>query len=168
MADTTLDAYIARFQNLPPINIYSISKDGQTASPWYEVPMPAVAVDLVVDELTMMNQMAIVTTEIQKWGRLAALCKRVWELEERKYREWRSGFQLAAIDPTTKPKGWKAPTIATLDSMYRVDPEYHRLYAAVERAEEAYNAVDSTLWAFRAKKDVLIAMKRRYHEDGAV
>ena len=129
--------------------------------------MSAVVGDLVVNELTIPAQLATVTAEIQKWGRFAALTKRVWELEERRYRAWRSEFQLHAIDPEGKPKEWKKPTADTVESMYRTQPEYHRLQARVERAEEAYNTVEATLQAFRAKKDVLIALKRRYHEDGA-
>lgn len=167
MADNTLDQFIARFQNIPGINIHAIGEDGQAAVPWYEVSMSAVVTDLVVNELTIPAQLATITAEIQKWGRFSALTKRVWELEERRYRAWRSEFMLHAIDPADKPEGWKKPSEGALESMYRTQPEYHRLQAKVERAEEAYNTADSTLQAFRAKKDVLIAMKRRYHEDGA-
>lgn len=165
--DNTLDAYIARFQNLPSINLYAIADEGQNAVPWYEVQMHAVAADLVVNELTIPSQLVVVTAEIQKWGRFSALAKRVWELEERRYRSWRSEFYLAAVDPADKPKDWKKPTEAGLEAMYRTQPDYHRLQARVERAEEAFNTVDGILQGFRAKKDVLIALKRRYHEDGA-
>lgn len=165
--DNTLDTYIARFQNIPGVNIHAITADGQRAVPWYEIQMPTVIADLVVNELTIPMQLERVTAEIQKWGRLSALTKRVWEVEERIYRAWRSEFQLKVIDPTDKPKEWKKPTEATVEAMYRTQPEYHRLQAHVERAEEAYNTVEATLNAFRAKKDVLIALKRRYHEDGA-
>jgi len=167
MADNTLDQFIARFQHIPGINIHAITENGQEAVPWYDVGMGTVVADLVVNELTIPAQLATVTAEIQKWGRFSALTKRVWELEERRYRAWRSEFMLHAIDPEGKPEGWKKPTEGALESMYRTQPEYHRLQAKVERAEEAYNTCDATLQAFRAKKDVLIALKRRYHEDGA-
>jgi len=54
-----------------------------------------------------------------------------------------------------------------LESMYRCKPEYHTYQAEVERSEEAYNATEAILQAWRLKKDALIALKPRYHEDGA-
>jgi hypothetical protein len=165
--DNTLDAYIARFQNIPSINIHAVADEGQNAVPWYEVQMQTVVADLVVNELTIPSQLSVVTAEIQKWGRFSALTKRVWELEERRYRAWRSEFYLKAIDATDKPKEWKKPTEAVVEAMYRTQPEYHRLQARVERAEEAFNTAEGVLQAFRAKKDVLIALKKKYHEDGA-
>ena len=165
--DNFLDQYIARLQNVPGVNIFAIADEGQNAVPWFELSMPTVVADLVVNELTIPSQLSVVTAEIQKWGRFAALTKRVWELEERRYRAWKAAFYLAAVDPTDKPEGWKKPTEGMLEAMYRTQPDYHRLQARVERAEEAYNTVDTTLQAFRAKKDVLIASKRKYFEDGA-
>jgi hypothetical protein len=167
MADNVLDAYIARFQNIPGVNLYAVVDDGQSAVPWYAVQMTTVVADLVVNELTIPSQLGVVTAEIQKWGRLTALGKRVWELEERKYRAWRSEFYLGLSDPAGKAEGWKKPTEGGIEALYRTQAEYHRLQANVERAEEAFNTAESILHAFRAKKDVLIALKRKYHEDGA-
>ena len=162
-----LDVYVSRFQNIPGVNIRAVVKDGQDSAAWYEVKMSDVVADLVVNELTIPSQLMTVSAEIQKWGRLSALTKRVWELEERKYRAWRSEFSLSVMNPATKDKDWKKPTGDTIECMYRVQPEYHSKQAAVEQAEEVFNTAEAILQAFRAKKDVLITMRRRYHEDGA-
>ena len=163
--DNLLDSYIARFQNLPSFNIYALAEDGVNAVPWYEVTTEIVK-DLVINELTIFAQVATIAADIQKWGRLTALAKRIWELEERGYRAWRSAFFLKATDPQEKPKEWKKPTGDTIEAMYRIDPEYHRWQTKVERAEEAYNAADGILQAFRAKKDMLQRFAQRHREDG--
>jgi len=160
-----LDAYIARFQNMPPFNIYALADDGVNAVPWYEVTSEIVK-DLVVNELTIPAQVATIAADIQKWGRLTALAKRIWELEERGYRAWRSAFQLKVVNPDDKPKDWKKPTADTVESLYRIEPEYHRWHTRTERAEEAYNATEGVLQAFRAKKDMLYRFAPRHFDDG--
>ena len=163
--DTLLDQYIARFQNIPSFNIYALAEEGLKAVPWYEVT-PEIVRDLVINELTIPAQVDTIAGEIQKWGRLSALAKRVWELEERGYRAWRSEFLLKAMDPAGKPEGWKKPTTEMVEARYRTDPEYARWQVRVERAEEAYNATEGLLQAFRAKKDMLMRFAPRYHEQG--
>ena len=163
--DNLLDQYIARFQNIPSFNIHVIADDGMKSVAWYEVTSDIVR-DLVVDELAIPMQVDTIAAEIQKWGRLTALAKRIWELEERSYRAWRSAFLLKALDPAGKPDGWKKPTNDAVESMYRVDPDYAVYQTRVERAEEAYNATEALLQAFRAKKDILIRFAPRYHEQG--
>jgi len=163
--DNILDTYVARFQNIPSFNIHALAEDGVNAVPWYEVTTEIVK-DLVINELTIPAQVATIAADIQKWGRLTALAKRIWELEERGYRAWRSKFQLKAVDPEGKPKEWKKPSGDTLESMYRIEPEYHRWKTKIERAEEAYNASEGVLQAFRAKKDMLMKFSQRYREDG--
>lgn len=163
--DNLLDQYIARFQNIPSFNIHALGADGLQAVPWYEVTAEIVR-DLVINELTIPMQVATIAADIQKWGRLAALAKRIWELEERAYRSWRSASMLKSLDPTDKPDGWKKPTTDAVEAMYRADPDYAKYQVRVERAEEAYNATEALLQAFRAKKDMLIRFAPRYHEQG--
>ena len=163
--DNLFDQYIARFQNIPSFNIHALAEDGMTAVPWYSVT-PEIVRDLVINELAIPAQVDVIAAEIQKWGRLSALAKRVWELEERRYRAWRSAFLLRALDPVSKPEGWKKPTTDAVEAMYRVDPEYAKHQVQVERAEEAYNATEALLQAFRAKKDMLMRFAPRYHEQG--
>jgi hypothetical protein len=163
--DNLLDQYIARFQNIPSFNIHALAGDGMKSVPWYEVT-PAIINDLIVNELTIPAQVATIAAEIQKWGRLAALAKRIWELEERGYRAWRSEFMLQEFNPEGKPTGWKKPSTDTVEAMYRVSPEYAAWQIRVERAEEAYNATEALLQAFRAKKDMLMRFAPRYHEQG--
>ena len=148
--DNLLDQYIARFQNIPSFNIHALAEDGMKAVPWYEVT-PEIVRDLVINELTIPAQVDTIAAEIQKWGRLAALAKRIWELEERAYRAWRSEFMLRTLDPKGKPEGWKKPTNEAAEAMYRVDPEYAKYQVHAERAEEAYNATEALLQDFRAK-----------------
>ena len=162
-----LDTYVARFQNLPGYNLHSIVSEGMASAPWYQVDMKGLCAELVVNELTLPEQLGVISAEIQKWGRLTALAKRVWELNERLYRAWRSKFILTVIDPPEKAKDWKKPTEAVLEAMYRIDPQYHVYQIKIEEAEEAYNSTEAVLQAFRAKKDVLLGMRKRYHEDGA-
>lgn len=161
-----LDAYVARFQSMPGVNLHSLTGDGNGTTPWFEVSMQSVVADLVVNELTVPAQLAVIAAEIQKWGRFSALAKRVWEVEERGYRAWRSAFMLAASNPEGKAKEWKKPSGETIEAMYRVAPEYHTWQTRVERAEEAYNTVEAILLGFRAKKDVLLSSIRKYHEAG--
>lgn len=165
MDNTLLDQYIARFQNIPTFNIHAVSQDGMAAVPWYEVTTEIVR-DLVINELTIPAQVDTIAADIQKWGRLSALAKRVWELEERGYRAWRSELMLRALDPVSKPEGWKKPTTDMVEAMYRADPDYAKWQIRVERAEEAYNATEALLQAFRAKKDMLMRFAPRYREDG--
>jgi len=163
--DNLFDQYIARFQNIPSFNIHALTEDGMKSVAWYEVTSEIVR-DLVINELAIPAQVDVIAAEIQKWGRLAALAKRIWELEERRYRAWRSAFMLTVLDPVGKPDGWKKPTTDAIESMYRVAPAYADYQAAVERAEEAYNATESLLQAFRAKKDMLMRFAPRYHDQG--
>ena len=164
--ENQFDQYVARFQNLPPFNIHAITPDGMADAPWFEVTQSVVK-DLVIDELRIPEQVDIIAAEIQKWGRLSALSKRVWELEERGYRSWRSAFLIKVTDPSDKSKEWKKPTSEICECLYRVDPEYVKWQVKIERAEEAYNATDAVLQAFRAKKDMLMKFAQRHREDGA-
>ena len=166
MSHMELDSFIARLQGIPSFNINLISNDGNGTVPWYEAG-PEVFRDLVVDELTIPDQVAKVAVEIQKWGRLSALARRVWQIHERGYRAWRSAFVLTETDPDGKPSGWKKPTKEQIEAMYRVDPKYHDWQVMIERAEEAYNAAEAMVQAFRAKKDVLIRYAGTWHEAGA-
>jgi hypothetical protein len=163
--DNLLDQYIARFQNIPSFNIHALADDGMKSIPWYEVT-PEIVRDLVINELTIPIQVDTIAGDIQKWGRLSALAKRIWEIEERRYRAWRSAFMLKALDPSGKPDGWKKPTTDAIEAGYRVDPDYAKHQVQVERAEEAYNATESLLQAFRAKKDMLMRFALKYHDQG--
>ena len=163
--DNLFDQYIARFQNIPSFNIHALAEDGMKAVPWYEVT-PEIVRDLVINELAIPAQVDVIAAEIQKWGRLSALAKRVWELEERSYRAWRSEFMLRTLDPKGKPEGWKKPTNEAAEAMYRVDPGYAKHQVRVERSEEAFNATEALFQAFRAKKDMLMRFAPRYHDQG--
>ena len=160
------DAYVARLQNMPSWNIHGIDADGQKTFPWFQVPNDIYR-DLVVNELTAQDQAMKIGAEIQKWGRLAALARRVWQIAERDYRAWRSAFLLREMNPEGKPAGWKKPTKDQVEAAYRVDPEYHVQQAEVERAEEAYHATERMVDAMRAKKDALIRFAPVWRDSGA-
>ena len=171
-----LEQYIARFQNMPSFSLKSVSKDGMTAIPWFDIDPQAIVRELVLDEINVAGQVQTITGEIQKWGRLLAVAKRIWELQERSYRSWRSQFHLDIMVPGGKKlkPGWtttakgdpKPPTVQTIEALYRTDPEYHKCQVAIEEAEEVYNSVESIYEAFRAKRDMLKQFAYRNRDTG--
>jgi hypothetical protein len=162
MQDNRLDAIIARFQNLPGFNIHVITENGHASEPWYGVEQAGLLPEIVLDESNLAYQVQIVTAQIQKWGRLEALARRVWQVAERNYRVWRSAFYLKVLEDSEKK-----PTENAIQAMYRTDEKYQELQVAIERAEEATNAAHLVLEAFRAQKDVLKNHVYRSREDGA-
>lgn len=175
-----LNEYIARFENMPNFNIHAVSQDGMRASPWYEVQATAIVRELVLDEINLGGQVQIITGEIQKWGRLLAQARRVWQLREREYRAWRSQFFLDSLKwPTPDkedelPAGWtktakgdpKPPTKEAVEALYRVHVDYAKHQVAIEQAEESYNAVDAVYEAFKAKRDMLRHFAYRSRDSG--
>lgn len=161
-----LDAVISRLQNMPSFNIYAISPNDGSVAPWYEVAGKFIIPDLVINELNVLEQVQTVAGRIAHWGRLAAQARRVWQIEERKYRRWRDGFILKAIQVAEK-EGKKKPSADALAAMYRSSSSYDGYYTATERAEEAYNATLAILEGWKAKKDALRMAVFRRNEDGA-
>lgn len=170
-----LDGYIARFQNLPSFNIYHVSPDGKHAQPWMEVSGEEIARELIFDELHTMPQVDTVSADIQKWGRLESMARRVWQLAERELRTWKASFLLDVLDPpktgedkpgwTTTAKGEpKQPSQAVIEALYRVDEEYQQHCREIERAEEAYNATHAVVEGFRAKRDMIRGFAKRYND----
>ncbi len=160
-----LDQYISRFQNVQPFNVYAITSNGDV-EPWYEVTDSIVG-ELVLREEDLSTQVQSITAQIQFWGRLEAQSRRVWEVEERKYRQWRATQYLVSITPPVDDAKWKKPSEKAIEAMYRSHPEYEGLQVKIERAEEAYNATRAVLEGFRAKRDMLKSYVFRHHEDGA-
>lgn len=158
-----LDQYVQRLQNIEPFQIHAIKTDG-TIAPWYTVDGSIVR-DLVIRETDLGLQVQTVAAQIAHWGRMVAQTKRVWEIEERLYRVWRSRFYLSKIVPKD---GEKKPTEKAIEAMYRTDEEYAKLQKAIERAEEAYETARSIYEAFRAKRDMLRATVYRSKDDGSV
>lgn len=169
MAETTiLDQYVARLQNVRPFNINNISDKGEVG-PWYEVTAEVVR-DLVIQSYDLETQVQTISVQIQFWGRMEAQCKRVWQIEERNYRRWRDAQVLALSQSPNDPdeaKSWKKPTEKRIEALYRQMPEYDDHWAAVERAEEAFNGAHAILEGFRAKRDMLRSFVYRSKEDGA-
>lgn len=164
--DTILDQFISRLQNLHPFNIHAIQADGGI-QPWYEVT-GLIVKDLVLDEVTLAQQVQTIAAQITHWGRLAAQAKRVWEIAEREYRRWRDYQVLKMIEPPANPelaKGWKKPTEAIIEATYRTDPEYVKYQVGIERAEEAYNGAIAVQDGFKAKKDMLVRYVVRYRDE---
>jgi hypothetical protein len=171
-----LDQLIQRYQRLQPYSIYAINAEG-AVSPWFEVT-GAVAGELVLNEQNLAQQVQYISVQISYWARLAAQCKRVWEIEDRNYRIWRSKTWLEILrEPEgdeDKP-GWrktakgdpKAPTKEQAEALYRMNPEYAAWQNRIERAEEAYNATQGILDACKAKRDMLKIAIRRNRETGA-
>lgn len=157
-----LDQYVQRLQNIEPFQIYSINEKGQVA-PWYTVD-GSIMRDLVMRETDLAIQVQTIAAQIGHWGRMVAQTKRVWEIEERHYRAWRSRFVLDKLSP----KEGKAPSVAKVEAMYRIHSEYAPFQEAIERAEEAYESAKCIYEAFRAKRDMLRTVVYRSRDDGSV
>lgn len=160
-----MDAIIQRLQNMGIFNIHSVEIDGTTA-PWYDVTGEIVR-DLVIQESDLATQVETISAQIAHWGRMAAQCKRVWEIKERELRVWKNQQILSKLTPPKDDKGWKKPTQQLLEASYRADPVYSQLHVEVERAEEAYNAAQAIQDGFRAKRDMLRAAVVKYRDDAA-
>ena len=166
MTQTILDQYVARLANLNSFNIYSVHADG-SVKPWYDVT-GAIVKDLVIDDVGLGNQVQTIAAQIMHWGRLAAQAKRVWEVEERGYRQWRDGIVLSLVEPPTESqarKEWKKPTESVIEATYRTDPAYVLWGQRVERAEEAYNAALAVQEGFKAKRDMLMRYVVRHADE---
>lgn len=165
---TLLDQYVARLQNIRSFNIYDIDGKGEV-KPWYDVG-PDIVNELVLSPHNLDLQVQAISAQIQFWGRMEAQAKRVWEIEERCYRQWRDAIILklsTAPEDPAKAKTWKKPTEKTIEATYRKDPSYQKFWTATERAEEACAACHAILEGFRAKKDMLRSHVYRSQEDGA-
>lgn len=164
----TLDAIISRLQNMHPFNIWKIieNKNGTvTIEPWYEVD-GSIVHDLVIKEHNLREQVQVVAAQIIHWGRMVSQTKRVWEITERLYRQWRDAQVLALLDPPKKAKDWKRPTEMMVNAQIRTMKDYAFHYQAQERAEEAYNSANLILDGFRAKKEMLKVAVIRRRDDG--
>jgi len=168
MANTVLDQYVARLQNMRSFNIYTIDEKGNVG-PWYEVG-PEIVQELVIQNYDLATQVQSISAQIHFWGRMESQCKRVWQIEERNYRRWRDNQILEMAKPPSDPeakKDWKKPSEKHIEAAYRQRPEYHKLWQASERAEEALNSCSNILEGFRAKKAMLSSHVYRAREDGA-
>ena len=164
-----LDAIISRLQNMHAWNVYEVLTDENKAEvkPWYEVT-GGIVNDLVIKDANLQEQVQALPGQIMQWGRLAAQCKRVWEIVERQYRIWRDTKMLGLLSPPDpKPKDWKKPTEKLAEATMRSDPQYKVWYKHQERAEEAYNAAMAVLDGFRAKKELMKAAVIRKNENAA-
>lgn len=164
--DNRLDQILQRLQNMEPFWIYTIDGTNPDAPPqqWYQVGGDIVNA-LVISNATIDEQVRTVAGSITHWGRMTAQCKRVWDVEARHYAVWKARKRLEYMSPEGKPDGWKKPSAAAAEDMYRCDPEYGRINARVERAEEAYNAALMVVDGFRALKDELRAYARRIADE---
>jgi len=161
----SLDTIVARLQNMHPFNIYQVTAAGD-AEPWWEVTGAEVVPQVVLNENDITEQVQAISAQIMHWGRLCSQCKRVWEIEERKYRIWRDSYSLELLRAGEEDKT-KKMTEKVRDMTVRQHPEYTAHYIKTERAEEAYNAASAILDGFRAKKDAIKAAVYRSNESGA-
>lgn len=162
-----MDHLIQRLQNTAPTNIYAVQEDG-SVGPWMDVT-GALLVELVVSEDRLPQQVEAVAAQVAYWGRLAAQAHRVWQIEERDYRRWRSRVVLELLTPPedeADAKKWKKPTDKACEAGYRARPEYADWCVRLERAEEASRVAEAYREGYKAQKDVLKAFVGR-GQDGA-
>ena len=152
--ERNLDGYVQSVQGLPAVRVMRVDDTTGQVGPWFEITSD-VARDLVIYEQTLGHQVQIIAGEINKWHRIAAQAKRVWQVREREYRIWRDAYVLALTDPEGKPKEWKKPTVAQVEAEYRTEAGYVTYQEAIEAAEEAFTAIQGVVEGFRAKRDML-------------
>lgn len=157
-----LDEYVQRLQNIQPFNIYRVDETTGKVEPWFEVTAE-ITNDLVLREQSLGHQVQIVSGEVNKWHRLASQAKRVWQIEERRYRVWRDRLYLKAIEEAEGKK----PSDKIIEAGYRTHKDYGKYYGAVERAEEAYNSCLAVVEGFRAKRDMMKSYVFRHRDDAA-
>lgn len=163
MSRMTLDAVIARLQNMSPVNLWEVLPSGETR-PWYEISGQIVN-ELVVHEDNLLEQAQLLAAQIMYWGRLQSQAKRVWEIEERLYRIWRDTTSLKFAQ--LKEREGSKLTKEQIEQQVRAVPGYRNWQERLERAEECYNAVGAVLEGWRAKKDVMRSIVIRRTEDAA-
>lgn len=162
MAENHLDEYVQAVQNIQPFNINRILPHGDV-EPWFEVTQE-IAGELVIREERVGYLVQTVAAQVEKWGRLAAQAKRVWQVEERKYRVWRSEVFISAKRPPVDPKEaktWKKPSEKDVEAQYRADPEYTVIHVRIEAAEEAYDAAKAIVEGFKAQRELLRTFARQ-------
>ena len=162
---TNLDKIVSRLQCIHSFNVWEVNPNGEIG-PWLEVTRGIIK-ELVLYEDTLAEQVQLVAAQIMYWGRVSSQAKRVWEVTEREYRQWRDKTALEYLAPEVPPDGWKRPTEKIVDCTIRTLPGYRMHYEAMERAEEAYNSALAVLDGFRAKKDVVRATVYRATEGSA-
>ncbi len=157
---------IERLASLPSFNIHAIK--GDETVPWFEVTGKMLVKDLLIDSTDLGAQVDVMAVQIMHWGRLEAQARRVWEVEEHKYRVWRDTQYVRLTDPPHDLKQgqqWKKPTEARVEADIRVHEDYPVWQGRLERAEEAYNATRYAREAFVAKKDMLKQFGMRAHDN---
>lgn len=165
-----LQQIVSRLSSVPGWNINAIREDEDRIVRWLQVEPASVVEDLVIREADLTEQVQTVAAQIQHWGRLVALCRRVMAATERKYRVWKNQQLLAQLQPPAgedEAKGWKKPTQAVIEATYRTSREYAVWQQRRERLEEALNATEMVLEGWRAKKDLLRMAVIRRAEDSA-
>lgn len=149
-------AVLERLASVPSFNIWAIdTKDPGKVAPWYEVDPRQVVEELSIHETDLGRDVHAISVQIMHWGRLEALAQRVWCVEERRYRIWRSGAYLALTRAPVDDAKWKKPTETAVEAAYRVDAKYAEHQTRIERAQEAYQCARLIREAFVAKREML-------------
>lgn len=170
-----LDQILHGLQRQPSWNIWQFDESGKPV-PWYPVG-GAIVYEAAVRDADLQTQIEELPAKVAFWGRMAALCQRVLEWEERQYRVWKAERKLEIMQPPAKNEdkpGWsstakgepKAPSQDVCESLYRTHKEYRVMHDRIDRAREALNATEAVLEAFRTKKHVIEKTVRRAFEDG--
>ncbi len=129
-------------QNLaigPPIKVEAYDESAGDIKLWFaETPDPALMSIRSLEDASAIR--ALAPAHILRWQRAAAASKRVWQIRDREYREWKAAKVVEYRTPPADGKGWKAPTQAACEAKYRADPNYSKMSSVVEGSEEAHSA----------------------------
>jgi hypothetical protein len=152
-----LDAYLSSLAALPPVTLRTLTPEGEVRV-LVEVSMQAILPRLRPSQADLRGDIDRVVPEIVHWGRMAALQKRVWLVQERALRTWKARQELAYRAQADPKAGWGQGGRVNQEEVaahYRTAPEYEAVEAAVEAAEEAYLFADVVYRAFKEKREVL-------------
>lgn len=163
-APVRLDKIIHYFQeSMPSFDLHRLSDDVSDSVLWMTVEGSAVVSELIVNELDVPVEVDRCPMQLAYWGRMVALCRRVVELHERRYRVWRAEQWERVLNEAAKAEE-KKPTDRTIESKIRRMSEYNTLKDAIARAEESRDACEMIVEGFRAKTSLLTSHAPLYRE----
>ena len=157
------DAYVQRLQNLTPFTVLHPTTDGEDVVDWFQVTQQFILPELIINQLNIPAQVDLCPAQLQTWGRYKSIAQRAVDICQRRYRVWRDGFKLMALE-TAERSGEKKPTDKMLEMMYRQETEYAAHYRRIEQAEEVLNAITAVYDAFKIKANLLGAHAPMYRE----
>lgn len=151
---TTTSQYVQTLQNMRPFTAYLIDEATDELVPYMRIEGPTLIPAVTIMEHDLGGQCERATAELAWWSRLEAQCERVVQHQERKYAIWKSRFRLDHAGDQHPVTGKKV-TLAQLEDLYRIEPEYTAINRRLEEVKEAAHSCKGVVDAFRHKVENL-------------